>query len=711
MKIAPMGILCHQYYGRRIRATDLSYLDRYYDRGFSGPLYEYRRDRTPSLDTLPQEYTSCGVGDYRINSIDVINADGSQCADFRYVGHEIRAGKYAIPGMPSVYDNGGEMETLIVTLQDPVTRLTLRLYYGVLYERDVITRCAELINEGTEPIVLNKAASLCLDLPCGDWDLMHFYGRHCLERQVERSPLPHSIQTISSTRGMTSHHHNCFAILCDHQATEDDGACCGMMLVYSGSHKIEIEQDQMESVRVVMGIHDQQFSWRLEAGASFFTPECILSYSADGLAQLSHNFHDTLRHNVCRGRWKLERRPVLINSWEATYCDFDDQKILRIARQAAALGVELFVLDDGWFGVRDDDNQGLGDWYVNRRKLPDGLAPVIRQINEMGMKFGLWMEPEMVSEDSDLYRAHPDWALTVPGRKPMMGRNQLALDLSRQDVRDYLYGVLSDLLRENHIEYIKWDMNRCISDVFSRLLPSGRQGEVGHRYVLGVYDLLERLTGEFPDILVENCAGGGGRFDAAMLAFSPQIWCSDDTDAVERVRIQYGTSFGYPVSTMGSHVSASPNHQTGRTTPLHTRGIVAMSGTFGYELDPTTLTEAEREEVRRQIADFKRYYWLIQDGRYYRLTDPMKRNDFDAWQFAARDGSEALLNLIVNRTQANAQQFRIRWKGLDPDGFYRIEGEDTLFTGDALMYGGYAFPLMSGDYPAVQLHLVRVEEA
>lgn len=711
MMVDSNGFLHHLYYGRRIDCASMSYLESNYDRGFSGNPYILRNDRSFSLDTFPQEYASFGVGDYRINSLAVVNADGSYAADFRYVTHEVHQGKYAIPGMPSVYDNGGEAETLIVTLRDPVTALTVKLYYGVFSKLDIITRCAEIVNGGEDTVTLEKAASVCLDMPYGKWDLVHFHGRHCLERQVERSPLIHSIQTIASKRGMSSHHHNPFVILCDRRANEDYGDCYGLMFMYSGNHKTEIEVDQLENVRVVMGIHDAQFNWKLDAGERFYTPEVIMAYSHCGFTRLSHLYHNVIRNNVCRGEYKLARRPVLINNWEATYFDFNEEKILNLARQAAELGIELFVLDDGWFGSRNDDNAGLGDWYVNLEKLPRGLAGLAEKINDLGMKFGLWIEPEMVNEDSDLYRAHPDWAFAAPGRKPATGRNQLVLDMSRREVQDYLYEALSRLLRESHIEYIKWDMNRSLSDVYSHGAPKERQGEVYHRYVLGVYRLMDRLTSAFPHVLFEGCAGGGGRFDPAILYYSPQIWCSDDTDPIERIKIQYGTSFGYPVSTMGAHVSASPNHQTGRTTPLNTRGVVAMSGTFGYELDLNKLSKEEKVEISQQIKDFKRYYWLIQDGDYYRLTDTEAGHFYSAWQFVSKDGSESLVNLVVNSPQPNSLLIHVRLKGLEPEGVYEMERTGQRFTGAALMYGGYTFPLISGDYPAMQIHFTKVQPA
>ena len=709
MQIDALGYLRHLYYGRRVGPQDMSYTYRAYDCGFSGNPYELRRERSDSPDLMPQEYSSFGVGDYRLHSVAVVNADGSRCTGFRYAGHEITEGKDSIPGLPAVYDNGGEAETLTVTLRDAVTGLVIRLRYGVFAALDIITRSAELVNEGTAAITLEKAASVCLEFPCGSWDLLHFYGRHCLERQPERAPIGNLITTVSSERGTSSHHHNPFVIVCDHDATEEQGDCFGAMLMYSGSFKAELERSQTGDVRLVMGVSDTSFSWTLSPGERFHTPEVIMSY-ADGLTALSHNYHRVIRHNVCRGEHHLKRRPVLINNWEATYFNLSEEKLLAIAKEAAELGVELFVLDDGWFRGRIDDNAGLGDWFASEQRLPNGLHALIEKINALGLQFGIWVEPEMVNEDSDLYRAHPDWALSAPGREPTMGRNQLVLDMSRADVREYLYSCISALLQENNISYIKWDMNRSLSDVYSKALPPERQGEVAHRYVLGVYELLERLTADFPHVLFEGCSGGGGRFDAGMLYYTPQIWCSDDTDAIERLLIQGGTSYGYPVSTMGAHVSASPNHQTGRATPIETRGIVAMSGAFGYELDLTKLSDGDKTEIKRQIKQFHEDEDLLHGGLYYRLSDVSAPLHYVAWQMVSEDKSRSLVNLVLRAPQPNAAPLRLRLRGLDPDALYRIDEDIHVCTGAALMNGGYTFPQMLGDYPSAQLHLTKIED-
>ena len=707
MQLAPTGHLLHLYYGRRAEGT-FDYLIRSRDCGFSPNPYELRDQREWSLDTQMQEYSGSMNGDYRLSSVRCAAENGVRGADLRYVRHEITAGKYALRGLPAAFARGGEAETLSVTLADETIGLQVELLYGVYEAQDVITRAVRMKNIGIGALRLQKAASLCLDLPFGDWELLHFHGRHCMERQSERVPLTTGVQTIGSKRGMSSHQHNPFVILCDRAASEDAGECYGVMPVYSGSHKTEAERDQMGAVRLVSGIQDEDFLWTLDPGETFDAPEALLSFSYEGLAKLSQTYHRFIRDNLCRSKFSNAPRPVLLNSWEACYFDFDADKLLALAREAKDLGVDMLVLDDGWFGERNDDLRGLGDWYVNEKKLPGGLAPLIRRINDLGLKFGIWIEPEMVNEDSDLYRAHPDWALTVPGRGPAMGRDQLVLDMGRNDVVDYLYGVLSALLRDNPIEYVKWDFNRGLADVYSRVLPPERQGEAAHRYVLGMYDLLERLTTAFPDVLFEGCAGGGGRFDAGMLAYVPQIWCSDNTDAVERLAIQYGTSFGYPVSAMGAHVSASPNHQTGRSTPLETRAVAAMSGTFGYELNPAQLGAEEKAAIRDQLARFRKYDALIRGGDYYRLTDPRDAKRIAAWQFVAPDKSEALLSVVVTHPEANPRPLHLRLKGLDPDAMYAADGMDRAYSGAALMYGGWTLEALFGDYPSAQLHFQKV---
>lgn len=721
MKISSLGHLIHLYYGRRIEGT-MEYLCVPRDCGFSPNPYQLRLERSWSMDLLPQEYSGSNAGDFRLSSLNIVTENGVRGVDLQYVRHEIRKGKYSISGMPTAFDREEEAETLSVTLKDSVTDLEVELLYAVYEQQDIITRAVHLANHGTGTVYLEKVASLCLDIPFGKWDMLHFVGRHTMERQMERVSLMKGIQTVASHRGTSSHQHNPFVILCDKTATEETGDCYGIMLVYSGNHRTDVEVDQSGSVRLVSGINDEQFSWKLESKESFDAPEVLLTFTHQGFTQLSQNYHHFLRKNICRSKYTYIRRPVLINNWEATYFDFDSNKILKIARQAKELGVEMLVLDDGWFGSRNDDNSGLGDWFVNKSKLPDGLEPLIAEINDMGLKFGLWVEPEMVNEDSELYRNHPDWAMMVPGREPAISRNQMVLDLSRKDVVDWLYETLSGLLSQYHIEYIKWDMNRSICDVYSRILSSDRQGEVAHRYVLGLYRLLERLTTEFPDVLFEGCSGGGGRFDAAMLAYSPQIWCSDNTDAIERLSIQYGTSFGYPVASMGAHVSACPNHQTGRVVPLGTRGVVAMSGTFGYEMDLNKLTEEEKQQVQNQIERFHEYYELIQNGDYYRLDCGEENQYCTAWQFVSADKSETLINVVLTHPRVNLNSICLRLKGLNSKFDYEVKRQEVFgcedldesflkkkqsYFGSVLMYGGYILPRMTGTYSSIQIYLKK----
>ena len=701
-------VLNHLYYGENIGQDDMSYLLDYQDRGFSGNPYEAGNERDYSLDSRPQEYSTNGVGDYRINSVSVINGDGSDAADWRYVGYSTEKGKYAIPGMPALYGEESDADTLIVELADKVTGLHAFLYYSVWEERDIITRCVKFVNQGTDGIVLTKAASMNLDLMSGDWELMHFHGRHNLERQMERVPLMRGKMTVESVRGASSHQHNPFVILCSKDTTEEAGPCYGTALVYSGNFSIEAEKDQMGQTRLTAGINSQRFAWTLEAEAEFWTPEAVMTYSSEGFEKMSSNFHHTFREHLCRGKYKHERRPVLINNWEATYFDFDKEKILNIAKGASELGVEMLVLDDGWFGKRDGDVSGLGDWYVNTDKLEGGLKPIADGINAMGMKFGLWFEPECISEDSDLYRAHPDWAIQIPGRQPNRSRYQLILDMGREDVRDYLYERMTAILDSANIEYVKWDMNRHSSDVYSAVLPKERQGEASHRYMLGLYDLLERLVSRYPNLLLEGCSGGGGRFDLGMLYYSPQIWCSDDTDAVERLSVQYGTSFCYPISAVGSHVSAVPNHQTGRITPVETRGTVAMAGSFGYELDLNLLSDGEKEEVKEQIKTFKKYYNLTHEGEYYRLTNPMENRLYAAWEFVSQDQSEALVHGMQILAQPSGPSIHIPVRGLKADAMYEVNGE-LVRSGRALMHGGLNFPRQTGDFKAVEFYLKEVK--
>ena len=706
MKVDKYGVLTHLWYGAKTECS-MDYLLDYPDVGFSGNIYEAENQRTYSLNTLPQEYSTSGVGDFRIPAITVTHDDGSRALDLRYSGHKISRGKYNIDGLPAVYATEEEAETLEIVMEDTATNIEVILMYGVLPKKDIITRSTVIINNGTTSITINKAHSLCLDLPEGNWQSIHFHGRHAMERQMERCELIHGIEEFSSSRGTSSHQQNPTILLCEKECTETSGFCVGAALMYSGGFQTQIEKDQLKQVRVVMGINPETFSWKLNASERFNTPEVILSCSMEGTAKLSQQFHKIIRHNVCRGKYQLSQRPILINNWEATYFDFDEKKILDIAKEASKIGIDMFVLDDGWFGKRDSDNSGLGDWYVNENKIKGGLANLISKINDLGMKFGIWFEPKMVSEDSDLYREHPEWAIKIPGRNPMRSRYQLVLDMSNPEVIEYLYNSISDILKNNNIEYVKWDMNRSISDWYSTCLPSSRQGEQPHRYILGLYGLLERLITNFPHILFEGCSGGGGRFDAGMLYYSPQIWCSDNTDAHERTFIQYGTSFFYPISTVGSHVSAVPNHQTGRITSLDTRGIVAMAGSFGYELDLSTLTEEEKETMKEQVKKYRQYQLLIHNGDYYRLTNP-HNSRIAAWQWNDNTNGNVLVQGVVFRAVANMVRDKIKLMGVDALAKYKLKGTGEIYSGMALMTGGILIPRTTGDDAAFELFFEKL---
>lgn len=707
MAIAKYGFLLHLYYGKKIQG-DMSYLLTYFDRGFSGNPNDAGENRTFSMDALPQEYPSYGNGDNRSGCFNMKNENGVYGCDLRYKSHQIKKGKYNIEKLPAVYAEEKDADTLEVILEDKEAKIEVTLYYGVIEQLDVITRAAKIRNIGNDTCTITKAYSGCIDFMEGSFELLHFHGRHGMERMLERSPLIVGNQSFGSIRGTSSHQQNPFFIFANQETNEEAGSCYGMSLLYSGNFKCEAELDQYRQTRIAIGIHGDMFEYQLKQQETFHTPEVAYIYSADGLSTLSHKYHKLINNQIIRGQYKNVRRPILINNWEATYFDFNGDKIFDIAKQAAELGVEMLVLDDGWFGIREDDNTGLGDWFVNEEKMGGSLSKVVEKVNGIGMKFGIWIEPEMVSENSQLYKEHADWAFTIPGRKPIRGRNQLVLDFSRKEVVDYIFNLIAKVIDSANIEYIKMDMNRSISDVYTAIAGQQNHGTILYHYVLGVYDFLERMIKRYPHILIEGCSGGGGRFDAGMLYYTPQIWCSDNTDAIDRIKIQHGTSFGYPISAVGSHVSAVPNHQTGRTTKIQTRGIVAMAGSFGYELDLNTLTEEEKEIVKQQISDCKKYWDLIHNGLYYRLINPLKQVDFTAWEFVSEDAKEALLNVVTLDTHCNSPASYVKLKGLKEDAWYYIEGQENfLYNGSALMYGGIPIPHMSDEYQSWQVHFIQ----
>ncbi len=701
MKVDTLGYLLHLYYGDRSSGS-MDYLLTYADRGFSGNPYAAGADRTYSLDALPQEYPCLGTGDYRNIALNIKGDNGVEGVNLLYKRHEIRKGKYVLNVLPAVWAKEEEAQTLEIVLADEAAQVEVHLLYGVLEDVDVITRSVVIKNIGTGRVTIEKASAACLDFVSGDYDVLRFYGRHAMERNLERTPLGHGTICFGSRRGTSSHQYNPAVILAEHGATEDSGACYGMLMVYSGNFLCEAEKDQFEQTRLLMGLNEELFSYPLAAGETFTVPEVILSYSANGLSELSQQYHKCIRDHVCRSKYVLESRPVLINSWEAAYFDFTGDTIVDLAKEAASLGIDMVVMDDGWFGKRDDDNSSLGDWYVNEKKLGGSLSELIRRVHEQGVKFGIWIEPEMVNEDSDLYRAHPDWAIQISGRKPIRSRNQLLLDFSRKEVRDQVFEQICAVLDQGEIDYVKWDMNRSMADVYA--------GNLTYDYVLGVYDFMERLTSRYPDLLLEGCSGGGGRFDAGMLYYSPQIWCSDNTDAVNRTRIQYGTSFFYPVSAVGAHVSAVPNHQTGRVTNLNTRGVTAMAGTFGYELNPALLSEEEKQTIREQIQTYKKYERLINEGTYWRLSNPFE-DEVSAWMSVSREQDRALVSVVRLVSEANSTTVYIRLRGLKPDAVYLEENSGKQYFGAALMAAGIPLPAFTHEYEAYQFSFVELKEA
>ena len=697
MKVDDHGVLLHTYYGAAADETDFSYLIGPEDRGFSGQPGDEKKNRTYSMDYYPLEYPVQGNGDFRVKALKAGFEGEVPALDLRFVSYEQGKGKYSLPGLPALFEaEAEEAETLKITLKDRVEEIYVTLFYGIFEKKNIITRAASIENRSGKNVVLKRALSLGLDFMEGDMDLIHFYGKHAGERQFERRNLPHGITEISSSRGTSSHHHNPFVILCDRDTTEDFGNAYGISFIYSGGFRIQMEKDQVDGIRLVCGIDDEEFLWKLAPGESFVTPEAALSYSENGLTALSDQFQKAYHANLIRSPWKDKKRPTLVNNWEATYFGFDAEKLLKIAGEAADLGLDMLVLDDGWFGKRDDDNSGLGDWFVNEKKLGCTMKELVDRVNALGLKFGIWLEPEMVSEDSELYRMHPDWVLQIPGREPNRSRNQLVLDLSRKEVREYMKKFINDTLSCANIYYVKWDMNRSVVNVYSAADPTLSQGAVRHKYVLGLYEVMEDMLTRHPDLLLEGCSGGGGRFDAGMLYYAPQIWCSDNTDAIERLRIHYGTSFGYPMSSVSAHVSVCPNHQNGRVTPFKTRGICAMQGSFGYELDLSKLSEEDKAEARRQITVYNENWELFQSGSYYRLNSPMENHDYTAWSYVSKDQRKASLSVIYTDLHGNPKPVRVKLKGLKKDASYDVDG--TVYTGAALMRGGLLIPKPACNY-------------
>ena len=711
LQVGNYNYLLHLYYGARVSDAELGYLAYTCPHGAHFPRVESENAENPffSKDLHRMEYSCNGCGDFRGSALTIKRSVGTEDTDIQYVSHKIYAGKPKIAGQPATYADENEAATLEILCKDNVSGAEVTLFYSVFENYAAMTRYVTVRNASDIPMDIKRVLSTCVDFHDGaDMDFIHLYGGACKERLFERTPLIYGIQGVSSKRGCSSHMQNPFIALCSHDTTEEHGDAYGFNLVYTGNFIATAEMDADNGARVLMGINPEGFTWHLEPNESFTTPEAVMVYSNEGLGGMSRTFHKLYRNNLCRGYWKNRKRHILINNWEATYFKFDDEKLYDIAKTASELGIEMLVMDDGWFGDRNSSHSGLGDWFVNEEKLKGGLGKLTQRINALGMKFGIWFEPEMVSRRSELYKTHPDWVLKTPDRHKSISRYQYVLDMGRADVRDYLFNCIKAVLDSANIAYIKWDFNRSLTEVGSALLEADRQQEVFHRYVLGLYELLERILTAYPELLIEGCASGGGRFDPAWLYYSPQIWASDDSDAIERLDIQYGTSMCYPASSVGAHVSVCPNHQVGRTTPLQTRGNVAMAGTFGYELDLTKLSDEEKDIVRKQCEDYHKYFNVIHNGKLYRLISPWKDRTKCAWMYVSEDKNEALVTYVVIRYRIFQRNY-LRLSGLDPNKRYLNEQTGQILSGDTLMNAGMNIQDNLKDYESRIFHLIAVE--
>ena len=686
IKLYKEGYLFHVYYGAKIpdEYFDTSMLKGYYTSVY--PENEVFVGDRISPDVIAMEYSGFNVGDYRPESIRIKNASGNVATDLRYRSHTITNGKPKLEGLPSLYvTNDNQTQTLAIETIDTTTNAIVTLYYTVFEQYNAMTRHVVVKNNSEFPMEIEKITSACINLPTMNYDFIHLYGSWGAERHIERTPLHHGSQSIGSVRGSSSHMFQPFGAFASHTATEETGEVYGLNFVYSSNFLLEAYCDFYNTTRINLGIHPDGFGWLLNPKETFTAPEVVLVYSEHGIGDLSRTFHKLYNHHLIRGNYQYEKRPLLINSWEAAYFDFNTEKLVSFAKKAKQLGIEMLVMDDGWFGKRNTDNCSLGDWYVNEEKLSGGLGELIRQINAEGLKFGIWYEPEMICPDSDLYRTHPDWCLQISNRARSISRSQYVLDMSRQDVRDNIFEQMSNVLSKYPIDYVKWDFNRNLTEVSSALLPPERQKEIFHRFVLGTYELMERITTAFPHILLENCSSGGGRFDAGMLYYSPQIWTSDNTDAIERLFIQYGTSLCYPASTMGAHVSFNSR------TNFVTKGNVALWGTFGYELDPNRLSEEDCDLIRKQVADYHKYYELIHTGDLYRLIYPQEKSADQApscaWEFVSEDKTKALVTYVTILSSNNPYRM-LKLRGLNPNKLYKEENSGNIYSGMALMKMG-----------------------
>ncbi|MCX4268441.1 MAG: alpha-galactosidase [Lachnospiraceae bacterium] len=687
--IMESGQLGHLYFGKALNPNG-SY--RHMIEKSHRPMTTYftEGDLYTSYEHLCQEYPCYGTSDYRYPALEIQGIDGSRICKLEYQNYCIIKGKKPLPGLPATYtEEKNEADTLEIIMKDPYRNLEVTFSYTIFYDFDVITRSVRFFNYGNEPIFLNRAMSMSIDMPDSHYQSLQLSGSWSRERYIKIRDLEPGITSISSTRGHSSHQHNPFLALKRSSTTEQHGEVYGFSLIYSGNFLAQIEVDNYQILRIMLGINPFGFQWKLKPKTDFFTPEAVMVYSENGLNGMSTQFHRLYRKRLARGYWRDRERPVLLNSWEAVQFDYTEDTLLQFAKKAKDCGIELFVLDDGWFSTRNDDKKGLGDWIANPAKLPNGIEGLAEKLEELGIKFGLWFEPEMVNKDSDFFRSHPDFLIQTPGRSLSHGRNQYVLDFSRPEVVDAIYKQMDSLLSKAKISYIKWDMNRSISECYSAAYPPDQQGEIFHRYILGVYKLHERLIQAFPKLLIESCASGGGRFDAGMIYYSPQGWVSDNSDAIERLKIQYGTSLVYPFSCMGAHVSACPNEQVGRRTPIETRGAVAYTGAFGYELDLNQLNEQEIETVKQQIVFYKNNRNLIATGDFYRLLSPFEEN-FAAWEIVQPNGKYALVTVTRILSESNGPYRRLPLCGLLKEQEYSIQSKYLSYCayGDELMQYG-----------------------
>ena len=707
LKVLDSNHVAHVYWGKKIKAKNLDYVLR--SKNWGSFLTNTDNIDDFMLEMTPQEYPGYGSTDLRTPAVELQFSDGTSATDFRYESHNIYAGKNKLNNLPATYvEDENEAMTLELTLVDSLKNVKLILSYSVFEEFDAITRSVKIINESDEDVNINRILSANVDFRDSDYELIQLSGAWARERHIIRKEIRSGSQSIESRRGSSSHAQNPFMALVRKDTTEQHGEVYGFSLIYSGNFLANVEVDMYENARAQIGINPFDFTWLLKSKEEFTAPEAVLVYSNEGLTGMSHIYNCLYGKRLCKGKYRDEVRPILINNWEATYFDFNETKIKEIAREATNLGMELFVLDDGWFGKRDDDNSSLGDWFVNEEKLKGGLNKLATEINEMGLQFGLWFEPEMVSPISELYKEHPDWCIHIPGRNRSEARRQLILDYSREDVCNYIIEKISEVLSSAPISYVKWDMNRNMSEIGSAKLPANRQREVAHRYILGLYKVLEEITTRFPDVLFESCSGGGGRFDPGMLYYMPQTWTSDNTDAIERLKIQFGTSMVYPNASIGCHVSAVPNHQVDRITPIETRGVVAMSGNFGYELDITKLPESEKEIIKEQVKLYKEIRETIQFGKCYRLSSPFENNDI-AWMFISKDCEEIIVSFVRTLAKPNPKFISLKLVGLDESSDYEILGENMIVGGDELMNIGLNVPELKGDYQAKMWRLKKVK--